>query len=92
MFTQLRLSGKLREAEGIILGDFNNCIAKNSGYGNSLTLEQVIEDIIKPIGIPTIYNLKAGHCEPMVTLPFGVLARLNADKKKLTILESPIIL
>ena len=80
MFTKLRLSGKLREPEGIILGDFNNCIAKNSGYGNSLTLEQVIEDIIKPIGIPTIYNLKAGHCEPMVTYLWS-FSKANADKK-----------
>lgn len=30
MLTQLRLAGKLKEAEGIILGDFNNCVAKSS--------------------------------------------------------------
>lgn len=91
MFTQLRLSGKLEEAEGIILGDFNNCVAKSSEYGDSITLEQVIEDIIKPMEKPTIFNLKAGHCEPMVTIPFGVLARLDAYRKELTILEEPVV-
>lgn len=89
MLTQLKLSGKLQEAEGIILGDFNNCTAKSSEYHESLTLEQVIEDIIKPIGKPTISNLKAGHCEPMVSLPFGVKARLDGDRGKLTLLEKP---
>lgn len=91
MLTQLRLSGKLKEAKGIILGDFNQCVAKESKDRGSLSLEQIIEDIIKPLGIPTIANLKSGHCEPMITIPFGVKARLDADNKELTILERPVI-
>lgn len=86
MLNQLRLSGKLQEASGIILGDFNNCVSDK--HDENLTLEQVIEDHIKPVGKPTIYNLQAGHCEPMITLPFGVKARLDADKKELIILEN----
>ncbi|NLV88138.1 MAG: LD-carboxypeptidase [Tissierellia bacterium] len=86
MFNQLRLSGKLSEAEAIILGDFNKCDPEKPD--ESLTLEQVINDHIKPLGKPTIYNLQAGHCEPMVTIPFGVRARLDADKQELTILEN----
>ena len=86
MLNQLRLSGKLHDASGIILGDFNNCVSEK--HDENLTLEQVIDDYIKPIGKPTIYNLQAGHCEPMVTLPFGVKARLDADKKELIILEN----
>lgn len=88
MMNQLRLSGKLKEAEGIILGDFNNC--ENGKHNESLTLEQIFNDHIKPTGKPTIYNLKAGHCEPMVTLPFGVRTRLDADKKELVILEGSV--
>lgn len=86
MLNQLRLSGKLEESSGIILGDFNKCVSDK--HDENLTLEQVIEDHIKPVGKPTIYNLQGGHCEPMVTLPFGVKARLDADKKELTILET----
>lgn len=86
MLNQLRLAGKLHDAVGIILGDFNNCVSEK--HDENLTLEQVIEDHIKPVGKPTIFNLQAGHCEPMVTIPFGVRARLDADKKELIILES----
>lgn len=86
MFNQLRLSGKLQEANGIILGDFNNCKSKNPK--ESLTLKEVINDQIKPIEKPTIYNLKSGHCNPMITLPLGVKARLDGDKKELLILEN----
>lgn len=90
MFNQLRLSGKLKEAAGIILGDFRNCIPRESRKDSSLTLAQVIEDVIKPIAIPTIFNLKAGHCKPMITIPFGVKVRLDGDNKELTIMERPI--
>lgn len=88
MINQLRLSGKLKEAEGIILGDFNKCdIGKHS---ESLTLEQIFNDHIKPLGKPTIYNIQSGHCQPIITLPFGVRARLDGDKKEITILESAV--
>lgn len=88
MINQLRLSGKLKEAEGIILGDFNNCdIGK---HPESLSLKQIFKDHIEPIGKPCIYNIQAGHCEPNITLPFGVRARLDADKKEVTILQSAV--
>lgn len=90
MLTQLRLSGKLEEANGIILGDWNGCEAKSDEYNESLTLIEVFEDIIKPLNIPTIYNLKSGHCKPMITLPLGAKARLDADNKKLYVLESGV--
>ena len=88
MINQLRLSGKLEETEAIILGDFNNC--EDGKHPESLSLKQIFDDHIKAIGKPTIYNLKTGHCEPMITLPFGVRARLDADKKELTILENAV--
>lgn len=87
MINQLRLSGKLQEAEGIILGDFKNC--EVSKHSESLTLEQIFHDHI-PKSKATIYNLQAGHCDPMVSLAFGVRARLDADKKELIILEGSV--
>jgi len=89
MLTQLRLSNKLQEVEGIILGNFNNCSPEDPDM--SLTLEEVIDNIIKPLNKPTLLNLQAGHCEPTITIPFGVKARLDADKKQLTILEKPTL-
>ena len=85
MLNQLKLAGKFEEASGIILGDFNNC--DNGKHDENLSLAQVFEDHIKPAGKPTIYNLQSGHCNPMVTLPFGIKARLDADKQELIILD-----
>lgn len=88
MLSQLRLAGKLDECSGIILGDWNNCTPKN--YNPSLSLMEVFQDIIVPAGKPAIYNFKAGHCSPMITIPFGVKAVLNANECTLTIVEEAL--
>ncbi|SCL86869.1 S66 peptidase family protein [Sporanaerobacter sp. PP17-6a] len=90
MLTQLKLSGKFSDAAGLILGDWNNCTPKSHEYSNSLTLEQIFEDIIKPLKKPVIKNLKSGHCKPKITIPFGVKARLDASKGELYILENTV--
>ncbi|HZK56764.1 MAG TPA: LD-carboxypeptidase [Clostridia bacterium] len=83
MLIQLALAGKFDDAVGIILGDWNDCESKI--YDNSLSLKEVFGDIIVPFGKPTIFDLKAGHCKPEATLPFGVKAVLDAEEGRLII-------
>ncbi|HHV38497.1 MAG TPA: LD-carboxypeptidase [Tepidimicrobium sp.] len=90
LLNHLRLSGKLEEAKGIILGDFKNCNPRDGREDYSLSLNQVIMDVIAPIGKPCIANVQAGHCKPMLTIPFGVKARLDGCSRQLTIMEKPI--
>ncbi len=89
MLNNLRLAGKLDDAVGIILGDFKNCDKPTDHYDNNLSLQEVFEDQVLSAGKPTIGNLRSGHCKPMITLPFGVHYRLDADKKELHLLEKP---
>ena len=88
MITQLKLSNKFEDVEGIILGNFNNCVPEEEG---EFTLEELIDDLIKPLNKPTISNLQAGHCEPVITIPFGVDTRLDATNGEITILEEPTL-
>ncbi len=37
--------------------------------------------------LPILYNVNIGHAEPIGVLPIGVRARLDADRKTLTLLE-----
>ena len=37
-----------------------------------MSLMDVLEDRLKDLGIPIIYNFQSGHCKPMVTLPLGI--------------------
>lgn len=85
MLTQLKQSGKLKDANGIILGSFTNCIAPNNK--KSLSLQEVFNEIISPLKKPTISNLVCGHCLPTLTLPLGSKILLDANNKKIKILE-----
>ena len=46
---------------------------------------QVFNDIIVKAKNPTIYNFRAGHCTPKITIPLGVETFLDADNCTLTI-------
>ena len=85
MLTQLKQSGKLKDANGIILGAFTNCIAPKNK--KSLSLQEVFNEIILPLKKPTISNLICGHCLPTLTLPLGAKVLLDANNKKIKILE-----
>jgi len=87
MLSHLKLAGKLDECRGIILGNFKNCDPKNEG---DLSLMEVIEDIIKPVNKPVVYNLMAGHCTPNATIPLGVHARLDAGSGIIEITEGAV--
>ena len=89
MLTQLALAGKFEEVNGILLGDWNNCDPEKPH--ESLSLLEVFQEIIVPYNKPTIYNLKAGHCTPKATLPFGVRASMKAEEGILIIEESATV-
>ncbi|NGP89085.1 S66 peptidase family protein [Fodinibius halophilus] len=76
MITQLKLSGILDQISGFVFGQCTNCERSNS---YSLTLEQVFDDHIKPLGIPAFSGAMFGHISKMVTLPVGLRARINAQ-------------
>jgi muramoyltetrapeptide carboxypeptidase len=88
MLTQLRLSGKLNDCTGIILGNFTNCLPQYENFDH--TLMEVFHDVIVQAKKPTIYNFMAGHCIPKITIPFGVESLLDGDSCTLTITESAL--
>ncbi|HET7838536.1 MAG TPA: LD-carboxypeptidase, partial [Rectinemataceae bacterium] len=86
MLTQLALAGKFAQCAGVVLGDWNDCGPEEGKP--SLLLAQIFRDIIGPFGKPCIYGIKAGHCSPTATLPFGVEASLDADAAGLELVEA----
>lgn len=82
--SQLIAAGKLQECAGIVIGEHIDCAPKNAP---SLSLEQVFDDLVRPLGIPTLYHLPIGHGAHLATLPIGVQARLDATNRTLSILE-----
>lgn len=86
MLTQLKLAGKFKDASGVILGNWNDCTDEN----DSFAVDELIEQIIKPCGKPIIKNLQSGHCTPMLTIPIGVMAEIDATNKTVKVLEKSV--
>lgn len=80
MMYQLKYSNKLNEAEGIILGEFTDCVNTRD---ESYTVYEMLKDILADYKKPVMYNIKSGHCYPMSTIPLG--ARCIMDTKSKTI-------
>lgn len=88
MMTQLKLGGVLDQIAGFIFGKCTDCDA-NSGY-SSFTLEEVLADHIKPLGIPAFQGAMIGHISHKFTIPLGVEAELDADAGSIQLLESAV--
>ena len=78
MLNQLRLAGKLEAAAGIILCDWNGCDAKEPE--KSLGLEEIFTDMAERLNKPVLSGYKIGHCSPVLTVPVGAAAEIDADK------------
>lgn len=90
MLTQLKLAGMLDQLAGFVFGQCTNC-GPVDGYG-ALTLEEVLQDHIAPLGIPAWFNAAIGHVEPILTLPLGIEVEVDAAAGRITMLTSAIAL
>ncbi|PLR95204.1 S66 peptidase family protein [Bacillus sp. T33-2] len=82
MLNHLYMAGKLDDAAGIVIGDFNNCVAQRE---QSLTLDDAINHYIELAAKPALKGFKIGHCSPHVSVPLGVNATLDTNKKQLIV-------
>ena len=90
MLTHLKLAGLLARIKGFIWGQCSRC-EPNSGEGfGSLTIEEVLADHIKPLGIPAFRGAMIGHVEKQFTVPEGILAEMDADAGTFRLLESAV--
>jgi muramoyltetrapeptide carboxypeptidase len=89
MLTQLKLSGILGQISGFVFGTCSKC-KPGEGYG-SLTLEEVLDDHIKPLGIPAWYGSMIGHIENKFTVPLGIEAEIDAGSGKISLLETAVL-
>ena len=89
LLLHLLQAGKFRGVRGIVLGDFPDCEPPQEG---SPSVRDVCRRILVPLRVPIVFGAPIGHTvRPMLTLPFGVRARLRAaGEGKLEILEPAV--
>lgn len=88
MMSQLKLGGVLNSISGFVFGKCTNCNPGN-GYG-SLTLEEVLDHYIKPLGVPAYSGAMIGHIDNNFTIPNGIEAELDAEKGTIRMLEGAV--
>lgn len=89
MFCQLMNAGILAQIKGFIFGKCTNC-GPSGGYG-SLTLDQMLHDYIKPLGIPAYSGAMIGHISDQFLIPVGVRVRMDASIGKIEYLEKSLV-
>jgi muramoyltetrapeptide carboxypeptidase len=88
MIQQLKLSGVFKHSTGIILGDFSDC---NPVKGKlSLTLSKIFSDSFNEFKYPILSGFRYGHIKHSLSIPIGILARLNRQKNSIEFLESVV--
>jgi muramoyltetrapeptide carboxypeptidase len=88
MLTQLKLAGLLGQLAGFVFGRCTDC-EPGTSYG-SLTLEEVLDDHVRPLGIPAYRGAMIGHIRQQFTLPVGVEVEIDADAGSLRLLEPAV--
>lgn len=82
---QLAEAGVFEQIAGLVVG-------RPFGYGpeRALQLWALAARWTQASGVPVLGNVECGHADPMLTMPLGVRARLDATAKALETLEPAV--
>lgn len=89
MLTQLRLAGILGRLRGFVFGSCSRC-EPGEGFG-SLTLEEVLDEHVRPLGIPAYEGAMIGHQDRQFTVAVGTEVELDAGAGTITMLEPAVV-
>ena len=86
MLTTLKLSGALSRIAGFIFGQCTDC-SPGETHG-SLSLDQILDEHIKPLGVPAYRGAMIGHIPRQFIVPVGGRVEMDADAGTFRLLES----
>jgi muramoyltetrapeptide carboxypeptidase len=85
----LGLAGVLGKVAGVVFGQCTDCKGTGPSYGG-FTLAQVLDQHLKPLGVPAYQGALFGHVDDQFSLPVGARAEIDADAGTIRLLESPV--
>ena len=85
-------AGKLDNVAGFVFGTAVNINYQTvpESAESTLSVEEMLDELIAPLEIPAIANVPVGHGKHMATMPLGVRARVAGDAKTLEVLEPAV--
>lgn len=88
MFTHLDHAGILRQIAGLVLGQFTES-GREPGEAQ-LPLPEILRETLTDVRGPILSGIAYGHIPRKLTIPQGVLARVDAGRRRLTLLEAAV--
>jgi muramoyltetrapeptide carboxypeptidase len=89
MLTQLKLSGVLSRARGIVFGEMRGCDEPTGGP----TARDAIVRALNGFPGPVLFGFPSGHTTgPCWTLPLGVTTRLIAGERPRVVIEEAAVM
>ena len=92
LLTHLLNAGLLQQVAGVAVGVNQDCDDPAAAKANEYrqTAADVLKERLTPLGVPVVTGLPFGHMPMNATIPFGVRARLDANKGDLIITEAAV--
>jgi muramoyltetrapeptide carboxypeptidase len=93
LLNQMKQVGMLDGVAGFVIGEMEACDWRNTPHDwpGRISIEDVFEEYIQPLGVPTVYGFPMGHGTYLVTTPLGVEVTLDADAKEVRIEEAALV-
>ncbi|MEA2572135.1 MAG: muramoyltetrapeptide carboxypeptidase [Acidobacteriota bacterium] len=84
MLTHLRLTGRLRRIQGVVVGTLKAC-------GEPLEINALLRDFFAAADIPVVRDLPFGHDGNNLLMPIGAAVQLDTHDGSLTITEPAVV-
>jgi len=89
MLSQLALAGILGKAAGVVFGQCTRCTAGVEAY-SGFTVPQLLEQYLRPLGVPAFGGANIGHVANQLSLPVGVDVEIDAEAGTIRVLEPAV--
>ena len=86
MLNQLALAGVLGKVAGVIFGQCTRCASRLPGY-IGFTVPQLLDQYIRPLGVPAFRGANIGHIADQLCLPVGAEVEMDAGRGSIRVLE-----
>lgn len=88
MLTQLKLAGVFDNLSGFIFG---KCIQCEPEFPEkALSFWEVLDEVIKPLGIPAFCGITVGHLKEQFIMPIGSRVAIDANLGTIALLEAAV--
>jgi muramoyltetrapeptide carboxypeptidase len=74
-----------------VFGTCTDCGPSRSSFELSLSLSEVLDEMLGSLGKPVLAGILFGHTKEKAIIPLGVEAELDAGAKRLTIVEAATV-